>query len=237
MAHMSCVTPSSVMFVLRVFSAHGSRTVSSGNAGFGFLKASAVVRRFVGLEERIVPKISICDDNDGHTGCTPLLCRKRTLGTWDCTARRRAEERKSIFLRTSTFPRMPSPITIGLPPRSRHSRPTWQQCSSRERFRTGNDISSKLAGPGGRAEVVVRCCIASFPPQISLDITSYPRGEQSTLTQHGLRTLLWLCTEQRRPGSGSRGSTRSMAGKEPRLPEASIPVQHSLLPRGTWRCT
>lgn len=149
------------------------------------------------------------------------------------TTRRRAEERKSIFLRTSTFPRVPSPITIaqiGLPPRGRHSRPTWQLCSSRERFRTGNDISSKLAGPGGRAEVVVRCCIASFPPQISLDITSYHRGEQSTLTQHGLRTLLWLCFEQRRSGSGSRGSTHGMAGKGPRLPKASIPVQHSLLP-------
>jgi len=30
-------------------------------------------------------------------------------------ARRRAEEQKSIYLRTSTFPRMPSPITIDLP--------------------------------------------------------------------------------------------------------------------------
>ena len=123
------------------------------------------------------------------------------------------------------------------PPRGRHSRPTWQQCSSRERFRTGNDISSKLAGPGGRAEVVVRCCIASFPPQISLDNTSYPRGEQSTLTRHGLRTLLWLCFEQRRSGSGSRGSSCCVAGEGPCLPEEDFPIDLCLLSRGPWRCS
>lgn len=191
----------------------------------GFHKSLPSLDASLEVEKYLTPKAFTSNNvGKGHTGCIPPLYRKETFETWHCTSRRRAEERKSIYLRTSTFPRMPSPITIGLPPRGRHSRPTWQQCSSRERFRTGNDISSKLAGPGGRAEVVVRYCIASFPPQISLDITSYPRGEQSTLTRHGLCTLLRLCFEQRRSGSGSRGSSRGMAGQGPCLPEASIPI-------------
>ena len=152
MARVSCVLqgPSSVMFILRGVSTHGSRTGSSGSAGFRFLKASAVVRRFVGLEERIVPKISICDDNDGHTtGCIPFSVGR---GPWNMGLQRHGEERKNESPSSSA------------PPHSQECRAQLPLDFPRAAAIAGPHGSSAVAGNDSEPEMI---SAASSPAQVA----------------------------------------------------------------------